>query len=128
MMATYITSTDLTDSILTGFDTTAYLVRANLAIENLAREYGVQVNSIVTPIDYNVKLWAVYWLMKEILREKSLENNITGDASSEKYLLKYQMYYDECNRMKRTLNREMFLGMVVNAATASATSGKMLRG
>jgi hypothetical protein len=124
--ANYITSADLTDSILTGFDTTAYLVRANDAIENLAREFGVSAESIVTPIDHNVKLWGVYWLMKELLREKAYKNDL--DGAGDKYVSKYQMYYDECNRMQRKLNREMFVGSVSSAVSASATSGRMFRG
>lgn len=124
--ANYITSADLTDSILTGFETAAYIVRANNSIENLAREWGIAAASIVTPIDENIRLWGVYWLMKELLREKAYKNNL--DGTDDKYAVKYRLYYDECNRMQRKLNRDMFLGSVSNATSASATGGKMLRG
>jgi hypothetical protein len=124
--ANYITSGDLTDSILTGISTAAYVVRANDAIENLAREFGVSVANIVTPIDHNIKLWGVYWLMKELLRDKAYMNDLEG--AGDKYTAKYQMYYDECNRMQRKLNKEMFIGTATDAITASATSGVMLRG
>jgi len=126
----YISASDITDTIINGFDDISdYITLSDEAVENVARKRGIMDSDDIEtdPVDYNIKQYAIAWVLMRMCLDKSGQNdNIT--SSDEKYMYKYDMYRQQVARWEKSLTPEMFLGTVSVAANTAPTSPMIYRG
>jgi hypothetical protein len=124
----YLSSSDITDSVVTGITLTDYLTRGDAAIVNLAREFGLTSDRIVEPIDYNIKQWGICWVVSEVCLEKMGKVDTQNMLQDDKYAIKYSVYAEKLKMWRQRITAEMFLGQVHNQSDMVASSGQLLRG
>jgi hypothetical protein len=124
----YITSADITDSVVTGITLTDYITRSDSAVVNLAREFGLTSTQIVSPIDYNIKQWAINWVIVEVCLEKMGKVDTQNMLADDKYAIKYAIYKERLKEIRSALTVNMFLGTVYNQSDMVSSSGQLLRG
>lgn len=126
----YISASDITDKITTGFSTSIGLLitRSDSEMNNLVREYGLESTDIETsPLDYVIKQWLISWVMVTFLIEQFGVNNV-DIPDTEKYLVKYKMYLDRMGQYRDQITPAMIMGDVENATDMAPFSGELLRG
>lgn len=105
-MAEYITSADITSTVLIDFSLNNYITRANEHVEYIAETLGLTSADIALPIQSVLKEYAVNWCSRAIVLEKIGANNIEI-ATGDKYLILYNVYNDECERLRKYLTPEL---------------------
>jgi hypothetical protein len=131
-MATYISSTDITDMLFTesAFSTllTAKLTASDAAVVDLAERNGVESTDIeVSPVHYILKKWAAAWVCRELALDAMGKNN-PDIADIEKYKIKYDIYAKLTAEYEAQVNIAVLTGEVEEARDRSTRTGTLYRG
>jgi hypothetical protein len=117
-MADYITISDITDTIATGFTTemtNVYIPRSTEAVNDLAETQGIESEDIETnPVHFKIKRYAVAYALRELCLDKIGFNNVEI-AEIEKYRIKYMEYNNRVNQLATQITPPMFTGEVDEA-------------
>ena len=115
-MATYISTSDITDSVLleTALSTllTAKITASDAAVVDLAERFGVESASIeITPVHYLVKRWAAAWTCRELSMDL-IGKNSADIPDLEKYKIKYDIYDKLLSEIEPQINVAVLAGSV----------------
>lgn len=125
----FIEAGDVKDSIVNGFDIEEYISEATQEIIDLAERLGVRDTSSIetNPLHYKIKRYGICYLIMRICQDKSLVNNVEM-IEAEKYIIKYNMYLKELERVQKQISYEMFTGNIDEIRDRSAVSSTLYRG
>ena len=125
----FITTDDITDSIVVDFDIDDYITLADNPIISLARKFGVMSEDDIEddPFDEILKEYEVAWLLERFCRDTSGQND-TDLSSNEKYMYKHDIYSKRRYQLYKELTVEMFLGTVDRAINTAPSSPMIYRG
>jgi hypothetical protein len=127
-MNTYISSDDITDNIVAGFDLSAYLTEAFKEIEDLSEEKGVRdSDDIASPLHYKMKRYAICFVIMRLCQDKMGTNNL-DIPELEKYVIKYNMYRKELAQLKDLITFEMITGNINALRDRAVQTGIIFRG
>lgn len=112
----YITTSDLTDNIINMFPSATISAKITLstsAVNDLAERLGVRDSDDIetSPVHYQVKRYAEYWVYREICRDFIGTNNAEL-PEQEKYILKYKLYRQLVEEKEGEISKEMLTGDV----------------
>jgi len=128
MSNTYISSDDITDNIVSGFDLSAYLTESYKEIEDLAEEKGVRTSTdIASPLHYKMKRYAICFVIMRLCQDKCGTNNV-DIPELEKYVIKYNMYRKELAQLKDLITFEMITNSINSLRDRSIQTGIIFRG
>jgi len=128
----YISSSDITDKVLDGLATEAYVAEGNDAIEDLAEVKGIRSTSDIGDgagaVHNRVKRYGVAYCCMRIAQDHMAVNNVDV-PELEKYVIKYNIYRKEVAQLKTEISREMILDDVDEMRDrATMRSGVIFRG
>lgn len=107
----YIATTDITDSVISAFNsdtrTTTWLAEVDGEIDGLAESLDVDEDDIyTTTLHPMVKQLCKALYGKFVCRDNMGVNNL-DTTENDKYMVKYQMYSDEVQRLRGLVTAEM---------------------
>ena len=124
----YISRADVTDNIISNFDLAPYLIETDNEIIDLAESLGVSENAIETnPLHNKIKRYAIAFCLMRLCQDKTGSNNIEL-PEMEKYVVKYEIYRKEVEKLRQQINYEMFTGTVLTIRDRAVVSGTIYRG
>ena len=110
-MSKYLEPSDVKSNLSQGFDLNPYLDEADLEVEDLANRLGVRsISSIVTPLQYKIKRYAVVFVLMRLAQDKIGTNS--PDIALEKYRTQFDMYKTELRELFPQITSQMFTGDV----------------
>ena len=128
MANTYISSDDIKDRIVEGFDLSPYLDEANEEMIDLAESKGVyDADDIVDPIPYKVKRYLICFIVMRLCQDCMGKNNIDL-PELEKYKIKYDMYEKERGKILEQITYEMLTGEITEMRERTINSAIIFRG
>jgi hypothetical protein len=126
-MSVYLKPTDIKANVAQGMDLNTYLDEADSAIIDLGQELGAESTDITNPPHYQVKHYAVNYVMLRLCEDKM------GTCSPDS--LQFDKYYQLCEYYRRRVgdirNRisvEMMTGNVLNQRDRAILTGMLFRG
>ena len=121
-MATYISTSDITDDIINDFGNTIVSAKVELsddAVESMALSKGVSSGDIETdPVNYLVREWAIAWVCFRICRDYLGKNNLES-FDQDKYAVKGKIYFEEMADLDGRITKEVLRGTVNSARDMS---------
>jgi len=113
-MSTYISVSDVTDSISEGIDLEPYLMEADDAIEDLAERLGVrEATDIETaPIHYKVKRYGIAYALMRMCQDRIAKAQSDTIPEQNKYSIMYGLYRRELKELDGSISAEMMTGDV----------------
>lgn len=128
MANTYISSDDITDNIVVGFDISPYINEANLEMQDLAESKGIyNTDDLLSPIAYKVRRYLICFICMRICQDKMGTNNIDL-PELEKYKMKYDMYKKEKDNLYDYITYEMLTGDITELRERTVNSAIIFRG
>lgn len=123
----YLDATDIRSNLVNGFDITDYLVEAENEVNDVAQRLGVRdTTSIVQPLHYKIKRYAIVFVLMRLAQDKIGTNQ--PDIQLEKYRDLYAMYKEELKELYSQITYEMLTGNVNSIIARTATMGGFYRG
>lgn len=123
----YLDPTDIKSNLVNGFDITDYLVEAENEVNDVAQRLGVRdITSIVQPLHYKIKRYAIVFVLMRLAQDKIGTNQ--QDIQLEKYRDLYAMYKEELKELYPQITYEMLTGNVDSIIARTATMGGFYRG
>lgn len=123
----YLDPTDIKSNLVNGFDITDYLVEAENEVNDVAQRLGVRdITSIVQPLHYKIKRYAIVFVLMRLAQDKIGTNQ--PDIQLEKYRDLYAMYKEELKELYPQITYEMLTGKVDSIIARTATMGGFYRG
>jgi hypothetical protein len=124
----YISTSDVTDKIVDGFDITPYILEADDAVNDLAETIGVRTTTdiCVAPLHYKVRRYAVEYTLMRFCQDKIAGSN-TEVPESNKYLIGFEMHRKMVDSLVKQITPHMLTGDV-NAISDRVTSVDVWRG
>lgn len=123
----YLDPTDIKSNLVNGFDITDYLVEAENEVNDVAQRLGVRdITSIVQPLHYKIKRYAIVFVLMRLAQDKIGTNQ--PDIQLEKYRDLYAMYKEELKELYPQITYEMLTGNVDSIIARTATMGGFYRG
>ena len=120
----YISSSDVTDKVVSAFDVAAalegYYTETDNEVNDLAEKLGItDADDIATPLHHKLKRFAVTFFCMRVCQDKAGVNNV--DMMGDKYAAKYDIYRKENAALRTEVTYEMFVGDVEDAGDRSST-------
>ena len=125
----YISASDITDSITTGFtaNIAAIILRSDNELENFAREFDIAAADIeITPLDYSIKQWCIAWCMVTFCLELVGKTGLDV-TDQERYYFKWKMYEKREQDLRAKVTEEMFAGTVEDTTDVGYQTGILYR-
>lgn len=123
----YITAEDIKSNLVSGFDIQGYIEEADQEVTDIAEKLGVRdASSIVTPIHYKIKRYAVVFVLMRLAQDKMGTNNV--ELAAEKYGVLYDMYKAELKDLYPQITYEMLTGTVDSIVSRTSSFGGFYRG
>ena len=125
--ALYIANTDITDSIARDFITNSdsrldtWMRNTDDEIKALALSLGVSIESIVTPVNYRIKEYAIAYYCFALFQDCYGENEVEDNAN-DIYKIKLEWYANRVNALRGLISKEMFF----YEATANIPASSMV--
>ena len=116
----YITSADITATVLKDFSISGYINRTNDHIEALGVSVDCLPEDIVTPISPLLKEYAVNYCNMIIVLDKIGANNV--ELSQDKYVVLHSVYNKEVERLRQYINYDVMTDEVDGADETSRTA------
>lgn len=124
---TYITSSDCTSIVFSDFNLSGYIDATNNHLDYLSYSLDVSPSSvedeIIAPI---LKEYGVYYTYRQASLDKLGANN-TELGTDDKYLMLYEVFNNECERLRKYLTKETFSGDADSSVEMSPTMS-LIRG
>lgn len=116
-MATYISGSDITDSLLleTGLAPllAAKVTASDAEVEDLAERKGVDTTDIETsPVHYLIKKYAVAWVCMSLCADLAGKNKNDGGLEADIYNQKYKIYKQQVTEYANQITYEVLTGDV----------------
>ena len=125
----YISSSDITDNVLSALVTTAYVTEGNDAIEQLTYDKGLDITDIdYDPLNYNVKRYGVAWTCWRICVDYMGTNNTDLPVEIEKYAVKANQYRGEIDTLSYKIVPYMITGDEIGDKSDRASIRTRYRG
>lgn len=127
----YIVKTDITDNVINGFDCSLpeYLTETDAELVSLAESLGVISTEIQSaPLHRIIKRYAICYTLMRLCQDKAGTNDVEITIETDRYMVKYRMYRDECEELRPQISREMFIGSISEIRDRAAVSGTLYRG
>jgi hypothetical protein len=116
----YITSADITSTVLKDFNVASYIVRTNDHLESLAISLDCYPEEISIPINSLVKEYLVNYCNMIISQDKIGTNNI--ELSQDKYIVIHSIFNKEVERLRGYISYETLTNDLDEAADTSRTN------
>ena len=127
-MSNFISSSDVTDQVVTQFTLTDYITESTYQLNDIAEKRGVDSDDIDTDSPHwKIKRYAVCYVCMRVCQDMMGVNNVELPAELEKYAVKYKVYKTECEEIEPTLTSAMFIDDVDEIEDRVIT-GRMFRG
>ena len=125
----YIETTDITDTIVVGFDIDDYITESDAAVNDLAERKGVRDSDDIETdsLHFKIKRYAIVYVIMRVCRDKMGTNNTDLPVEIEKYAVKYEIYRKELASIDKQITYEMITGEV-NEIRDRTTSSRAIRG
>lgn len=123
----YITASDLTSLVSSDFNVSGYIDRTNDHIEYLASTFGVNPSGIVYPVRVQTKEYAISYAYRSLYLDK-LGTNTTEILDSDKYMVLYNMYNRELERLRKSITYEVIGLSGYLTANSTARTELVIRG
>lgn len=115
----YITSADITPTVLKDFDKNYYVSATNDHLEAVAISFDVTATDIAIPLNPLLKEYAKNYCNMLISLDKIGTNGVELDR--DKYVILHQVYSKEVERLRGYLNEDVILNEVDDADETSRT-------
>ena len=131
-MSTYITQSDITDNIVgfddARFDLKPYLAETDKELVDLADRLGILEDDIEDdPLHFKIKRYGICYCLMRLCQDKSGTNDVEV-LEQDKYLVKYNMYKNECESLRPQITPSMFDGSESTIKDRVMVSGVLWRG
>ena len=123
-----ISRSDIKDTIIGQFDLADYLTETNDAVIDLAESLGVCEDCIDDdPIHNTIKRYAIAYCLMRLCQDK-MGTNSTDMPEQDRYFVKYNIYKNEAEQLRKHITYEMMTGNVQDIRDRAIVSGTMYRG
>ena len=121
MSQQYITAADITATVAQDYNMSPYISGVNQDLEYLAYSLNVGSGEISEPVHYIIREYGKALCLRELYKDKIGANN-NDMATSDKYMVLFELENKEVERLRRDITQEMFIGVADTPSELTRTT------